>query len=91
MNIVPLFDRVVLQAVSQPKSAALFIPKEMEEKPDLAKVIAVGDGLGGDHPAAMQVTVGDLVLYSKYAASEFVLDGETFILIKQTDILAKVQ
>lgn len=90
MNLKPLFDRVLLQPLkdSEKKNGAIFIPENVQEVPFMAKVIAVGKYLEKDRE--FTVKVGDEVLFNKYATSEYQLENEVFLLIKETDILAIV-
>ena len=90
MTIKPLFDKVVIKAIeSEEKTASgIVLPGSAQEKPQLAEVIAVGPGT---EDTAMVVKVGDKVVYSKYAGSEFKLDGKDVTIIRQTDILAIVE
>lgn len=94
MIIEPLFDRVILKAVkdSEQKSASgLVLPETNQEKPLIAKVVGVGDGITADGKTVdMVVAVGDKVVYSKYAGINFKIDGEEIVLIRQSDILAKI-
>lgn len=95
MKIVPLFDRVVLKEEKQPKTqtstSGLVLPETNQEKPLIAKVIAVGDGKTSDgENVSMQVKIGDMVLYSKYSGFVFKLNGEEVVIIRQADILAKL-
>ena len=94
MTIKPLFDKVVIKAIETDEKTAsgIVLPGAAKEKPQLAKVLAVGPGgmiAGVDE--TMQVKVGDTVLYSKYAGSEFKVDGEEVIIVRQADILAIVE
>jgi chaperonin GroES len=94
MNIKPLFDKVVVESVeSEEKTKSGFIlPSSAQEKPQTAKVVAVGPGgIIDGKEITMQVKVGDKVLYSKYSGSEFKIDGKDFIIIRQSDILAIVE
>ena len=90
MNIKPLADRVLVKpAAAEEKTASgIVLPGSAQEKPQLAEVIAVGPGT---EDAEMVVKVGDKVVYSKYAGSEFKLDNKEVIIIRQTDILAIVE
>ncbi len=94
MIIEPLFDRVILKEVkdSEQKSASgLVLPETNQEKPLIAKVVGVGDGYTADGKTVdMVVAVGDKVVYSKYAGINFKIDGEEVVLIRQSDILAKI-
>ena len=94
MKITPLFDRVVVEAVDveeKTKSGIVLLAKD-QEKPQMAKVIAVGPGGTVDgKEVVMQVKVGDQILYSKYAGSEFKIDGKEVTIMRQSDILAIVK
>lgn len=90
MTLKPLFDKVVIKAIESDEKTAsgIVLPGSAQEKPQLAEVIAVGPGT---EDTAMVVKVGDKVVYSKYAGSEFKLDGKDVTIIRQTDILAIVE
>lgn len=91
MNIKPLFDRVVLELQKEQTSnvGGIFLPDMSREKSQIATVIAVGDGGFVDgKEAKMQVNVGDKVLFSKFAGTEFKYKDRDLLIIKQTDILA---
>ncbi len=93
MTIKPLFDKIVVEAVeSQEKTAGgLFLPDSAKEKPQSAKVLAVGPGgMVDGKEVTMQVKVGDVILYNKYAGSDFKLDGKEVTILKQSDVLAIV-
>ncbi len=94
MKITPLFDRVVIEPVDaeeKTKSGIVLLAKD-QEKPQMAKIIAVGPGgIIDGKDIKMQVKVGDKVLYSKYAGSEFKLDGKEVTILRQSDILAIVE
>ena len=90
MKLVPLSDRVVLkqlEAEETPKSGIILTSSAQE-----AEVIAVGPGgMVDGKEVKMQVTVGQKVIYSKYAGTEVKLDGEEYIIVRQNDILAVVE
>ncbi|MCT4598568.1 MAG: co-chaperone GroES [Vallitalea sp.] len=94
MKLVPLGDRVVikqLEAVETTKSG-IVLPNQAKEKPQEAEVVAVGPGgMVDGKEVTMEVSVGDKIIYSKYAGTEVKLDGEEFIIVKQSDILAIVK
>ncbi|MBQ9276470.1 MAG: co-chaperone GroES [Clostridia bacterium] len=93
MAIKPLFDKVVIKAIEQDEKTAsgIVLPGAAKEKPQLARVLAVGPGgMVDGKEVKMQVKVGDTVLYSKYAGSEFKIDGEEVVIVRQADILAIV-
>lgn len=93
MAIKPLFDRIVIEQVDneeKTKSGIVLLAKD-QEKPQLAKIIAVGPGgLIDGNNVEMKVKVGDKILYSKYAGSEFKIDGKEVTIIRQSDVLAIV-
>ena len=94
MKIIPLFDKVVVEAAENTETtkSGFILPSASQEKQQLAKVIAVGPaGVIDGKEVVMQVKVGDTVLYSKYAGSDFKLDGKEVTIIKQADILAIVE
>ncbi|MFR7610311.1 MAG: co-chaperone GroES [Christensenellaceae bacterium] len=93
MKIRPLFDRVVIKSceVEETTKSGLILTGNAKEKP-LAEVIAVGPGGVVDgKDVTMSVNVGDKVIYSKYAGNEVKLDGEEYIIVRQSDILAVVE
>ena len=94
MNIKPLGDRVLIEAIEQKEviKGGIVIPDSAKEKPQEAEVIAVGPGgMVDGKEIKMEVKVGQKVMYSKYAGTEVKLDGEEYIIIKQNDILAIVE
>lgn len=90
----PLGDRVVLKKVEAEETtkSGIVIPGQTKEKPSQATVVAVGPGgvIDGNQ-VEMHVSVGDEVIYSKYAGTEVEVDSEEFIIVKQNDILAIVE
>jgi hypothetical protein len=94
MNLVPLFDRVVLrQLVAEETTASgIILTGQAKEKPSQAEVVAVGPGgIVDGKEITMQVKEKDKVIYSKYAGTEVELDGENYIVVKQNDILAIIK
>ncbi|MBQ1458629.1 MAG: co-chaperone GroES [Butyrivibrio sp.] len=94
MKLTPLGDRVVLKQLEAEETTAsgIVLPGKEKEKPQQAEVIAVGPGGVVDgKEVKMEVKVGQKVIYSKYAGTEVKLDEETFIIVKQNDILATVE
>ena len=87
MKIKPLSDRVLIQPnPAEEKTAAGFIiPDTAKEKPLAGKVVAVGPGTS---EVKMEVKVGDQVLYGKYAGTEVTVEGETYLIMRQSDIFA---
>lgn len=87
MTIKPLADRVlVLPAPAEEKTiGGIIIPDSAKEKPLKGEVIAIGNGTKDEE---MVVNPGDTVLYGKYAGTEIELDGEKYLIMRQSDILA---
>ncbi|MBE6290931.1 MAG: co-chaperone GroES [Bacteroidaceae bacterium] len=89
MNIKPLADRVlVVPAPAEEKTiGGIIIPDTAKEKPLKGEVVAVGNGTKDEE---MVVKVGDTVLYGKYAGTELELEGNKYLIMRQSDILAIV-
>ena len=89
MKLVPLADRVVLkQLEAETKTKTGIILTSAQEKPQEAEVVAVGPGTDD---VKMEVTVGQKVIYSKYAGTNVKMEEEEYIIVKQSDILAIVE
>ena len=96
INLKPLGDRLVVEPIEQEEITAsgIYVPETAKEKPQEGKVIAAGPGRLDDsrNRVAMEVKVGDIVLYAKYAGTEIKLDGDDKVLIlKESDVLALVE
>lgn len=94
MQIKPLFDKVVVEAVEQEErtKSGFILPSSAQEKPQTARIVAVGEGgMVDGNEVKMIVKVGDVVLFSKYSGTEFKVDGKEFTIIRQSDILAIVK
>lgn len=95
MNIKPLLDKVVVKEIKEKEretSCGILLPSSAQEKPCYAEVVAVGSGgIVDGNKIEMLVKKGDKVLFSKFAGSEFKLENETYIILKQDDILAIVE
>ena len=94
MKLVPLGDKVVLKqmAAEETTKSGIVLPGQAKEKPQQAEVVAVGPGgMVDGKEVTMLVSVGDKVIYSKYAGTEVELDGEEYLVVKQNDILAIVK
>ncbi|MEZ4585781.1 MAG: co-chaperone GroES [Gemmatimonadales bacterium] len=93
VRITPLEDRVVVRPDEETETmrGGLYIPDTAKEKPTQGVVVAVGPGRieKGDR-VPMEVAVGDKVLYGKYSGTNITLDGEEVVIIKASDILAKL-
>lgn len=94
MNIKPLGERIVLKVLeSEEKTkSGIVLPDTAKEKPQMGEVLAVGDGrvLDNGQKIALEVKPGDKVLFAKYAGTEVKLDGEEYMILKETDVLAIV-
>ena len=94
MNLKPLGDRLIVKAVEEEETTAsgIVLPDTAKEKPQRGKVLAVGDGKVGDdnERVPLDVSDGDEVLYSKYGGTEIVVEGEELLVLRESDVLAKV-
>jgi chaperonin GroES len=94
-KLVPLGDRLVLQAVVQEEvlASGIVIPDTAKEKPQQAQVLAVGPGRLDDDGKRlpMDVKVGDRVLFAKYSGQEIKIDQEEYIVLSEKDVLCKVE
>jgi chaperonin GroES len=89
MNIKPLADRVLVQpAPAEEKVGGIIIPDTAKEKPQRGKVVATGDGTKDD---PMVLKDGDTVLYGKYAGTELEVEGEKYLIMRQSDVLAVIK
>lgn len=94
MRLNPLADRVVVKMVEAEETtkSGIILTGAAKEKPQVAEVVAVGPGGVVDgKEVVMNVKVGDKVITSKYSGTEIKLDGEEYIIVKQSDILATVE
>ena len=90
-NIKPLHDRVVVRRVEEDERTAsgIIIPDTAKEKPQKGEIIAVGSGARGENGqvVALDVKVGDVVLFGKWSGNEIKLDGEELLVMKESDII----
>ena len=96
MNLKPLGDRLIVQAIEEEETttSGIVLPDTAKEKPQRGKVVAVGDGKpseDGKDRVPVDVSEGDEVLYSKYGGTEIKIDGEDLLVLRESDVLAKVQ
>ena len=93
-SLQPLGDRIVVKAVEQEAQtkSGIYIPDSAKERPQEGSIIAIGPGRMTDdgNRIEMSVSVGDTVIYSKFAGTEFEDEGEEYLIMKETDVLAKV-
>lgn len=94
MKLRPLGDKVVLKQLEAEETtkSGIILSSKAQEKPQQAEIVAVGPGgvIDGKE-IKMQVKVGEKVIYQKYAGTEVKLDGEEYIVVKQSDIVAVVE
>ena len=95
MKLKPLGDRLIVTVVEEEETTAsgLVLPDTAKEKPQRGKVVAVGDGRwdeDGENRIPLDVSEGDEVLYSKYGGTEITLEGEELLVLRESDVLAKV-
>ncbi len=94
MKVKPLGEMVLLKAIEeeQVSSGGIIIPDTAKEKPMMAEVVAVGPGGNVDgKEVPMVLKVGDKVVYRRYAGTELKLDGEDYVITKQSDVMAVVE
>ncbi len=95
MNLKPLGDRLIVRAIEEEEktSSGIVLPDTAKEKPQRGEVLAVGDGKIDDNGSRVPLDVaeGDTVLYSKYGGTEIKVDGEDLLVLRESDVLAKVQ
>ena len=92
-KISPLADRVVVKPLEESETmrGGLYIPDTAKEKPQQGEIIAVGPGrYEKDKRVPMDVKVGDKVLYGKYSGTEVTLDGDQYLILRESDVLAIV-
>ena len=95
MSLKPLGDRLIVKAIDEDQTTAsgIVLPDTAKEKPQKGKVIAVGDGKWddeGEKRIPLDVAEGDEVLYSKYGGTEITVDGEDLLVLRESDVLARV-
>jgi chaperonin GroES len=95
MSLRPLSDRILVERVAEDEKTkgGLFIPDTAKEKPAEGKVVATGNGRMGEDGKllAMDVKVGDRVLFSKYGGTEVKIDGVDYVIMRQDDVLGVVE
>ena len=96
MKLKPLGDRVIVKALEEEETTAsgIVLPDTAKEKPQRGKVVAAGEGRwdeDGEKRIPLDVATGDIVLYSKYGGTEIKVDGEDLLVLRESDVLAKVE
>ena len=91
MNFRPLHDRVLVKRLDEEEKTAggIIIPDTAKEKPSQGEVIAVGPGARDEDgkPVALDVSVGDKILFGKWSGTEIKLDGVDYLIMKESDIM----
>ncbi|MGI8845522.1 MAG: co-chaperone GroES [Thermoleophilaceae bacterium] len=95
MKLKPLGDRLIVKAIEEEETTAsgIVLPDTAKEKPQRGKVLAVGEGRyddDGEKRIPLDVTEGDEVLYSKYGGTEIQVEGDDLLVLRESDVLAKV-
>lgn len=95
MDLKPLADRVIVQPLEEEERTAggIYLPDTAKERPQKGKVVAVGPGRVNDEGKRLEMTVkvGDKVIYGKYAGTEIVIDGDEYLIVNESEILAIVK
>ncbi len=93
IKLEPLADRLVVKAIQKEEvtRGGIVLPDTAKEKPQEGEVLAVGPGRVSDDGTriAMDVKVGDIIIYAKYGGTEVKIDGEELIILRESDVLAK--
>ena len=95
MNLKPLGDRLIVKAIEEEETTAsgIVLPDTAKEKPQKGTVVAAGEGRWdeeGEKRIPLDVAEGDTVLYSKYGGTEVEVEGEDLLVLRESDVLAKV-
>jgi chaperonin GroES len=94
MKLKPLGDRLIVKPIEEEETTAsgIVLPDTAKEKPQKGKVVAVGDGAINEDGSrrALDVSEGDEVLYSKYGGTEVTVEGDELLVLRESDVLAKV-
>jgi chaperonin GroES len=95
MKLKPLGDRLIVKALEEEETTAsgIVLPDTAKEKPQRGKVVAVGEGKwdeDGEKRIPLDVAEGDEVLYSKYGGTEITVEGDDLLVLRESDVLAKV-
>ena len=92
MKVKPLADRVLIKSLDaeQKTAGGIIIPDNAKEKPQRGEIVAVGSGRVSDKGLKIEMSLkkGDTVLYGKYSGSEVTIDGEEYLIMKESDVLA---
>jgi chaperonin GroES len=94
MDLQPLGDRLIVEAIEEEETttSGIVLPDTAKEKPQRGKILAVGPGIRNDSGeiVPMEVAVGDEIIYSKYGGTEIKLGADDVLILRESDVLAKV-
>ena len=96
MTLQPIGDKIILKRLEQPNkrqtAGGIFLPEQLDEKSHRGEIVAVGDGYWiGEQHHDLRIKRGDVVIYSTYAGTNVDIEGETYVLIAERDILCIVK
>ncbi len=95
MDVQPLGDRLIVEPLEEEETtvSGIVLPDTAKEKPQRGKVLAVGPGGRNDSGelVPMEVAVGDEIIYSKYGGTEIKIEGEDLLVLRESDVLAKLE
>lgn len=95
MNLIPLYDRVIVKssAPEEVTKGGIIIPDTAKEKPMQGEIVAIGNGKLNDEGklTPLQVKVGDNVIYGKYSGTEITIEGEEYLMMRESDIFAIIK
>ncbi len=95
MNLKPLGDKIVVEVIDEPQTTAsgIVLPDTAKEKSQRGKVLAIGSGklLDNGERVALEVSVGDTVVFAKYGGTEMTLDGQELMILSERDVHAIVE
>lgn len=95
MHVRPLYDRVIVKRIEQQRTTAsgIVIPDSAAEKPEQGEIVALGNGrlLQDGTLRALQLKVGDQVIFGKYAGQSIKVDGEDFLVMREEDVLGVLE
>ncbi|MDR3126607.1 MAG: co-chaperone GroES [Rickettsiales bacterium] len=95
MKVKPLFNNILVKRLDEESKTkgGIIIPDTAKEKPSRGKVISIGDGAVGEDGKKQPMTVkaGDTVLFTKWGGTEVKLDGEDYVIMKETDVLGTIE
>jgi chaperonin GroES len=95
MKLRPLQDRILVQRVEEENKTkgGIIIPDTAKEKPAEGKVVAVGNGKVGDdgNRMALEIKVGDRILFGKYSGTEVKIEGEEYLIMREDDVLGVIE